>query len=778
MLASKRPRILFVFVVFIAAPTLRVCAQPTLTFPAHSESAQSAPAPADPAAAKREQNAELLRLAQRKLESGGSSDAAATQEVAHYQSILAVLAQQQAVDGQIKDLEARKLELEEQLKSAGAPDAQAAEGYSFVELDRLKDELAAEKARASLIDDRLIAAKAALEKAQAACEEAEIKRRQAQDAFETSKAAPNADELESAARLAAQASNLAGETATLRKREVAREQLAQEVQRLAVRRCENQVSHVSPLVAFSKADFDEQVADIKKKEDSANKSLARAQNNLHSVNMQLQEIQQQLEMEAGDRTLLTEKLEAQRRDREKLSDEIDSLTQRLQRLAQLRVAWHRRFQMAANQKQAVDTASSEIRDWAELKTWQKETQAVLNELALDLRAEISRMRELRSKITSLTKRAEALTEDPQGLLPWIGMQRSKVEATLKLHETNLGNIETSRRVHEKLLEEIGDSVLALTPKNLALTAWHQANLVWNFEVASISDKPITVRKIVTGLTLFVSGWIASRFLSGMFANRLLKRFRLSKDGTAAIRTLVFYLLLAIVGLAALRTVNVPLTAFTILGGALAIGVGFGSQALINNFIGGLIMLAERPVRLGERITFGKFDGVVEDVGFRCTKLRTSNDHLVTIPNSTLVNESIENVARRRTIRRQMNVTITYDTPREKIAAAVQAIRDVLEEKLIRERIHPIVGFEEFPPRVYFNDYNPESLNIQVTYWYAPVEWWDYMEHCERVNYRIMEEFERLGVQFAFPSRTVYVVNKEENPAAHALDRGGSSKHAA
>ena len=87
----------------------------------------------------------------------------------------------------------------------------------------------------------------------------------------------------------------------------------------------------------------------------------------------------------------------------------------------------------------------------------------------------------------------------------------------------------------------------------------------------------------------------------------------------------------------------PLTAFTILGGALAIGVGFGSQALINNFIGGLIMLAERPVRLGERITFGNFDGVVEDVGFRCTKLRTQNDHLVTIPNSTLVNESIENV---------------------------------------------------------------------------------------------------------------------------------------
>ena len=172
----------------------------------------------------------------------------------------------------------------------------------------------------------------------------------------------------------------------------------------------------------------------------------------------------------------------------------------------------------------------------------------------------------------------------------------------------------------------------------------------------------------------------------------------------------------------------PLTAFTILGGALAIGVGFGSQALINNFIGGLIMLAERPVRLGERITFGDFDGVVEDVGFRCTKLRTATDHLVTIPNSTLVNESIENVARRRTIRRTLNVAIPCDTPRDKVADAVQAIRDILEEKDIRERIHPIVGFEEFPPRVHFNDFSADSLNIQVVYWYAPTDWWGYMEH--------------------------------------------------
>jgi small-conductance mechanosensitive channel len=267
---------------------------------------------------------------------------------------------------------------------------------------------------------------------------------------------------------------------------------------------------------------------------------------------------------------------------------------------------------------------------------------------------------------------------------------------------------------------------------------------------------LSVDKIVQCLAMLIGGWFASSVLSVMFANRFLNRFRLSKDATAAVRTLVFYFLMTVVTLYALRTINVPLTAFTMLGGALAIGVGFGSQALVNNFIGGLIMLAERPVRLGERIIFGNFDGVVEDVGFRCTKLRTATDHLITIPNSTLVNDSIENAARRRTIRRLWNITIPSDTPRERVAAAVQAIRDILAEKDIRERIHPIVGFEELPPHVHFKEFKPDGFNLEVLYWYAPPDHWAYMDHAERVNLRIMEEFERLGVDFATPPKQLYL----------------------
>ncbi|HEY4232765.1 MAG TPA: mechanosensitive ion channel family protein, partial [Lacipirellulaceae bacterium] len=267
---------------------------------------------------------------------------------------------------------------------------------------------------------------------------------------------------------------------------------------------------------------------------------------------------------------------------------------------------------------------------------------------------------------------------------------------------------------------------------------------------------IKVSTIVIGTGLFIAGMILSRLLSSVVAYRLVSQFRLSRDASSAIRSLAFYALTIVVVLCVLEFMGVPLTAFTIFGGAIAIGVGFGSQAVINNFIGGLIMLAERPARIGERIVFGNHDGVVEEVGFRSTKLRTGQDHVVTIPNSTLVHESIENVGRRRTICRNFRVAIGYDTPREKIIEAVEAIRAVFEEPGIREPIHPVVALEKHPPRVHFHEYNPDSLGIQIVYWYGPPNHWDYMAHAERINLRIFEEFERLGVSFASPSKTVYI----------------------
>ena len=755
MFVSRRFVLLCVFATLALCAPANSIAQPLLNGPALPGGRTEAGATPAPLTDKRTQNAEQLRLAQRKLDSNGSSDKAAAQELAYYQTREAVLAQQTSVEQQIKDLNARKTKLENQLKSPPAVE----KACTFTELDRMKDDLAAEQARAVLLADKLATAKASVVRAQSALDEAEVKRRQAQAAYESGKEGTHAAELAAAAERTRHDAELAGETLELRKNEVAREQLAQEVQKLSEQVRKELVARMSPQVVFKEADYQDQIDEIKKSQDSATNALSQAQASLRNIEFERAKTQKQLEDAAGaDRLLLTEKLEAQNCTRLRLNEEIDSLSQRLQQLSELQIAWHRRYEIATSDK------SNDDRDvYLQRKAQQKKTKAEISELASGLRIQILKMRELRSSLASVAKKADAAAKGPVDVLSWIQEQRSQLEDTLRLYDQKLVTIETSRRVHEKLLEEISANLQSLTPASIALSAWYKFQEAWNYSFMRVNKEPITVGMAIKGLATLVLGWMLARFVSAMVAYRVLKRFRLSKDATSAIRSLVFYSVLAGVCLEAMHMVNVDLTAFTILGGALAIGVGFGSQALINNFIGGLIMLAERPVRLGERITFDGTDGIVEDVGFRCTKLRTNSDHLLTIPNSTLVNQSIENIDRRRTIRRKMNIPVTYNLSRETLGAAVQAIRDVLEEREIRERIHPIIGFEEYLPRVFFSEFASESLTIQVVYWYAPADWWSYMEHSERVNFRIMEEFARLGIDFAFPSKTSFVKNSKKPP---------------
>ena len=200
-------------------------------------------------------------------------------------------------------------------------------------------------------------------------------------------------------------------------------------------------------------------------------------------------------------------------------------------------------------------------------------------------------------------------------------------------------------------------------------------------------------------------------------------------------------------------------------GIAGLAVSLAAQDSLKNLFGSITVLLDRPFQVGERIVFSGFDGTVEDIGFRSTKIRTAVGHLVTIPNSNIVNDPVENIGSRPFIRRTIDVTITYDTSREKIEQAVKILEDLMEEPGIAEPIHPRIGTNEYPPRVFFSDYNAESLNIKVLYWYSPPAYWDYMEHAQRLNLRLFEEYEKAGIEFAFPTQTLYLAGDPKRELA-------------
>lgn len=193
-------------------------------------------------------------------------------------------------------------------------------------------------------------------------------------------------------------------------------------------------------------------------------------------------------------------------------------------------------------------------------------------------------------------------------------------------------------------------------------------------------------------------------------------------------------------------------------GIAGLAVSLAAQDSLKNLFGSITILLDRPFRIGQRIAYAGYDGTVEEIGFRSTKLRTLKGNLVNIPNSKIVNDPIENIGLRPTIQRVLNLTITFDTPRTKVQQAVTLLRNILAEDGIREPIHPAVDGNSFPPRVFFSEFNPDGLNLFIIYWYAPPDWWDYMTHAEKLNFRILEEFEKAGIDFAFPTRRLYLAD--------------------
>jgi len=186
-----------------------------------------------------------------------------------------------------------------------------------------------------------------------------------------------------------------------------------------------------------------------------------------------------------------------------------------------------------------------------------------------------------------------------------------------------------------------------------------------------------------------------------------------------------------------------------------LAVALAAQDTIKNFFGSIVLFIDKPFEMGDRIVVEGHDGPVEEVGLRSTKIRTLEGHLVTVPNGQLANSTIKNIGKRPYIRQLTNLTITYDTPPEKVDRALDIVKDLLAD---HEGMHT-----DFPPRVYFNGFNADSLNIMIFYWYHPPNYWDFMAFTERFNKEVFRRFQEEGIDFAFPTQTLYLAGDPSRP---------------
>ncbi len=282
---------------------------------------------------------------------------------------------------------------------------------------------------------------------------------------------------------------------------------------------------------------------------------------------------------------------------------------------------------------------------------------------------------------------------------------------------------------------------------------------------------VTMRSImqVGTFTTIAFIWAAMRFMNLSFdwwISRLRKSGQESTIVLLSPTKTVFKTVIVIIGIV-IWLDNIGYDVATLLAG-LGVGgiaVALAAQDTLKNFLGSIMVLLDKPYQVGQRIVIKGHDGVVEEIGLRSTKIRLLTGHQTTVPNEQMAGSDIENIGRRPHIRRLTNITLPYNTPLDKVQRAVDIIRTALDN---HEGMDP-----DFPPRVYFNEFNPASLNILVLYWYHPPNYWDFLDFNQRVNIQIMQEFEKEGIKFAFPTTTTHLAPDDQNPLLVSLT--GSSQ---
>jgi len=264
-------------------------------------------------------------------------------------------------------------------------------------------------------------------------------------------------------------------------------------------------------------------------------------------------------------------------------------------------------------------------------------------------------------------------------------------------------------------------------------------------IITTADARLTVGQVLLAVLIVVAGLVFSRVVERLIVARM-HASSLDVNAIQLVRRLLFYGLMGIVAVTALGILGIPLTAFAFVSGAIAIGVGFGAQNIINNFISGWILMGERPIRIGDFIELGDVRGRVEAINTRSTRIRRVDGVHMMVPNSTLLESTVVNwTLVDRDFRTSVRVGVAYGSP-------VRRVQELILQAIVT---HPDV-LAEPPAKVYFEDFGDSALIFDGIFWVQADSEADVRRIRSDLRFAIDQAFAEHGIVIAFPQQDVHV----------------------
>jgi small-conductance mechanosensitive channel len=269
---------------------------------------------------------------------------------------------------------------------------------------------------------------------------------------------------------------------------------------------------------------------------------------------------------------------------------------------------------------------------------------------------------------------------------------------------------------------------------------------WHYPLLSTSTGiQLTVSQIVLTLLVVVLGLLLSWYLKRLLG-RQLQKSNVDPNAAMVIQRIFFYSVLILLFITALGMLRIPVTALAFISGAVAIGVGFGAQAVINNLISGWILMSERPVRIGDFVELDDNRGVVESIGNRSTRIRRVDGVHLLVPNSQMLERIVINwTLVDRKFRTSVRLGVAYGSP----------------VRLVEKLLYQAVGEHEevlAEPKsiVLFDDFGDSALIFEAVFWCQARAERELRMIRSDIRFRLDELFREHGIVIAFPQRDVHL----------------------
>jgi len=375
------------------------------------------------------------------------------------------------------------------------------------------------------------------------------------------------------------------------------------------------------------------------------------------------------------------------------------------------------------------------------KSWALKADETVERLEPQLDYLTTSMEGAQKKLETLKSKSREMTD--KEAQAWTETAIRQQDDLIACYQEEIWSHKTTLQLCKRLQFELNAGKTPFSLDEIGDSTWGYAKAIWYTEIFKLEDRGFRVSTLFWVLLWLGVGFLVAWAFSTLVGKAILRRYGVPGGVASAYQKLLYYIILVVFCVSIFEYFHISLTSLTIVSGALALGVGFGSQDIIKNFISGLILLFERPVNEGDTIQIEGDVVKVEHIGPRSTRVKAIDNTQRIIPNNRLLENIIVNwTLSDSVIRSSILVGVAYGSPTRKVVEllihAVESIDEVLKEP---------------KTEVFFLDFGDNALVFKVLFSTASDRRYPITTEA---RHRIYEELEKAGIAIAFPQRDVHL----------------------